>query len=82
MIIILPSQISVNDRALKKAPARIKVKKSPIIILARKNSDPQIHIFNSKISAKITAYIFFIEDNTITANPKKQKANRPFLYPI
>ena len=33
----------------------------------------------SKISAKITAYIFFIKDNTITANPKKQKANRNLL---
>lgn len=50
-------------------------------ILYRKNPPPNSH-FKSKISAKITAYIFFIKDNTITANPQKQKANRPFFYPL
>lgn len=66
-----------------KAPSRncITCSKSPIIYYPQNPPSPISHI-KSKISTKITAYIFFIKDNTITANPKKQKANRPFFYPF
>ena len=47
-------------------------------IIPQKIASANSHI-KSKISTKITAYIFFIKDNTITANPKKPKANRNLL---